>query len=165
MTSRTTSSSTWRFLSTMAVASWQHDGLYQSCPHTKLSRKCSTTASTSLWRTWFQPDLLCDNFYSHDTVLAHGAGKCFPLRLFMDWARLDNKQAVLNISMSSLFLPTRAPFGSYHKRIFCKCGCRGAHTLQPILDAVAWVFRVLATVCGPRLITTEIRGLSTRGGT
>ena len=95
------------------------------------------------------PDLLCDNFYSHDTVLAHGAGKCFPLRLFMDWARLDNRQAVLNISMSSLFLPTRVPFGSYHKRIFCKCGCRGAHTLQPILDAVAWVFRVLATGLWP----------------
>ena len=95
------------------------------------------------------PDLLCDNFYSHDTVLAHGAGKCFPLRLFMDWARPDNRQAVLNISISSLFLPTRAPFGSYHKRIFCKCGCRGAHTLQPILDAVAWVFRVLATGLWP----------------
>ena len=62
------------------------------------------------------PDLLCDNFYTHEKVIEYGAHNCFPVRLFIDFGRLDR---------------------------FCKCGCRGAHTFQVIMDAIAWMFRVM----------------------
>ena len=91
-----------------------------------------------------KPDLLLDNFYKHPTVLAHGAENCFPLRLFLDFGRLDNRQTVLNITISSPFINMKIPFGSFHKRLFCRCGCRGAHTFQPLIDVLAWIFRVIA---------------------
>ena len=40
--------------------------------------------------------LLCDNFYNHETVLAHGPEACFPVRLFVDYAKLDNQVSTLN---------------------------------------------------------------------
>ena len=90
-----------------------------------------------------QPDLLCDNFYTHEKVLEYGAHKCFPVRLFIDFGRFDRFQSTLNIYVCSLFDYERIPVGSYHKRLFCKCGCRGAHTFQVIMDAIAWMFRVM----------------------
>ena len=89
-----------------------------------------------------KPDLLCVEFYKHKVALAHGAEKCFPLRLFLDFARLDNRQQVLNVTVNSLFDNTRIPVGSFHRNLFCRCGCRGAHTFQPIMDLIAWIFKV-----------------------
>ena len=54
------------------------------------------------------PDLLMPNFYSHETVLQHGAQSCFPLRLFVDYAVLDKQVSTLNIHM--LPLASEAPF-------------------------------------------------------
>ena len=90
-----------------------------------------------------QADQLCDNFYTHEQVLEYGADKCFPVRLFIDYGKLDKNQSTLNIYTCSLFDNERIPAGSYHKRLFCKCGCRGAHTFQVIMDAIAWMFRVM----------------------
>ena len=92
----------------------------------------------------FDPDLLCANFYGHETVQMYGASKCFPLRIFIDFAKLYNKETTLNIFISCLHDTERIPFGSFKKRLFCKCGCRGAHTFQVIMDCLAWMCRVCA---------------------
>ena len=96
------------------------------------------------------PNLLCGNFYEHAIVKAEGADKCFPLRVFADFAQLDNKSNVLNIFMSCLHLQKRIPLASIHGKALCKCGCRGSHSLQPVWDVVAWLLRVCASGVWPR---------------
>ena len=65
---------------------------------------------------------------------------------FFDYAKLDNRQSALNMFASCVHVHNeRVPLGSFHRNIFCKCGCRGAHTFQPIWDLIAWMFRILAT--------------------
>lgn len=43
------------------------------------------------------PDLLCDNFHSHDLVSKYGAGQGIPCRIFADFAVLDGQATQLNI--------------------------------------------------------------------
>ena len=100
--------------------------------------------------------LLCDNFHEHAIVKSRGATKCFPLRLFFDYARLDNKVSSLNVFVSCLHLSLRYPIISLHGRTLCKCGCRGTHTLQPLWDIIAWMFRVAESGIRPK---TDHRGL------
>ena len=91
-----------------------------------------------------QPGLLCNNFYEHALVKTHGASRCFPVRLFFDYGRLDNKVSTLNVFVSCPHIGKRIPVVSVHGPTICRCGCRGAHTVQPIFDIIAWMFRVMA---------------------
>ena len=52
--------------------------------------------------------LLCDNFYKHETVLQNGSEACFPIRLFVDGAKLDEGATTLNIRMH-VCIARRAP--------------------------------------------------------
>ena len=112
-----------------------------------------------------EPDSLCDNFYQHELVQRFGPGKknkqkiknkiekktfgpenCYPLRLFFDFAKLDNSDSVLNIFVSCVHRKKRTPVISLRKKEMCRCGCRGAHTLQPLWADIAWMFRVSGLV-------------------
>ena len=44
------------------------------------------------------PTLLCDNFHRHLVVQEHGSARCLPIRLFVDYAKLDNQVSTLNIA-------------------------------------------------------------------
>ena len=54
-----------------------------------------------------QPDLLCDNFHEHETVLEKGAENCFPLRAFIDFAKIYKRETTMNIFISCLHVPGR----------------------------------------------------------
>ena len=86
--------------------------------------------------------LLCPNFYEHPAVIKHGPQNCFPLRLFVDYAKLDNRQSVLNITIAAVFDKRKIPVISLHNRLICKCGCRGNHTTQVLMDHVAWLGQI-----------------------
>ena len=75
------------------------------------------------------PDLLCDNFYTHEVVQRLGPEMCFPLRLNFDFAQLNNKNSTLNVFVSCLHVKKRFPVLCLPKSWLCRCGCRGAHTL------------------------------------
>mgnify|MGYP005699429251 CR=1 FL=1 len=42
-------------------------------------------------------NLLCDNFHTHELVERFGADAVMPGRLFIDYAKLDNKASTLNV--------------------------------------------------------------------
>eukprot|EP00929_Paragymnodinium_shiwhaense_P000878 TRINITY_DN101083_c0_g1_i1.p1 TRINITY_DN101083_c0_g1~~TRINITY_DN101083_c0_g1_i1.p1 ORF type:complete len:691 (+),score=49.20 TRINITY_DN101083_c0_g1_i1:78-2150(+) len=95
------------------------------------------------------PDALSRCFYEHTEVQDKGSDRCFPLRLFIDFARLDNKWSKLNIYVSCVHAQLRIPFACLRKAEICRCGCRGAHTIQPLMSILAWCFRVSATGVWP----------------
>ena len=72
------------------------------------------------------PDLLCDNFYTHEVVQRLGPERCFPLRLSFDFGKLNNKNSTLNVYVSCLHVEKRFPVQCLPKSWLCRCGCRGA---------------------------------------
>ena len=53
------------------------------------------------------------------------------------------------VFVSNLHQDRRILVGQYHYRMMCRCGCRGTHTIQCILEKIAWDFRVAATGIWP----------------
>ncbi len=43
------------------------------------------------------PECLAPNFYKHPSVIKYGADRCIPLRLFIDYAKLDQAVSTLNV--------------------------------------------------------------------
>eukprot|EP00959_Pyramimonas_sp_CCMP1952_P297165 6216754-Pyramimonas_sp.AAC.1 len=45
----------------------------------------------------------------------------------------------------------RVPLGSHPGSVMCKCGCRGAHAIQRLLEVIAWAFNVCSGGAHPSL--------------
>ena len=49
-----------------------------------------------------QIQIACVKFFKHELVQRLGPENCYPLRLFFDFAKLDNNESVLNTYVSEL---------------------------------------------------------------
>eukprot|EP00959_Pyramimonas_sp_CCMP1952_P467383 9491513-Pyramimonas_sp.AAC.1 len=60
------------------------------------------------------------------------------------------------VFVSTLHQDERIMVGQYHSRVLCRCGCRGSHTAQAILDKIAYDFRVAAGGAWPDADSTGV---------
>jgi len=86
-------------------------------------------------------NLLPASYYSDPVVTARGAGKVWPLGLFIDGVEYSQQDSVIGFWFVCLVTGARWLTATLRKQTLCDCGCRGWDTLREVMSVIAWSVR------------------------
>ena len=76
---------------------------------------------------------------------------CVGIALWGDSAPFTRKDSLYLLLWTCLTGPSRRrhPICAFNKKVLCKCGCLGRHTMDDLFAVISWMFRALLARCYP----------------
>ena len=100
-----------------------------------LDKRCAELTRAQEWS---------DDYYDHPVVVANPGQIVYPLALYLDGVAHTKVDSVLGVTLTNLVTGTRHLGITLRKSLFCRCGCRGWCTLDPMFRYIHWCIKALA---------------------